>query len=259
MKNKILFGIGMAVSFIAGGVTGYFLRKKTEVTFEEVTEEELQEYARKCEEGQETVEKTEEPEDTEDPDGPQMTAGKEDSANTIDTRKVDYTKMWKEKNGAVNEAVAKAKEVYDRHSEPGEEEHLEISDDESIDILDDPPDELLPSSGAEFYGDEPDMTKMTVIWHEEDDVVTLMEEDDEGQEEEVVINEPVRYFGFDIREEFDKAEGTDIDDMGSAEALYKRNDARGILYQLIHQQGSYSRRKAQEEYGGTLYNNIWNH
>lgn len=256
MKKKILIGLGMLVSFVAGGFAGYFVRKRMEVSFEEVTEEELQEYAEKLEgmagKGDKSKEEAQSP-------GVKMSEGTEDSATTVDTRKIDYTKMWKENNGAVNEAVEKAKSVYDRHSEPGEEENLEIA--ETIAEVTEETDEIVPSSGAEFYGGNTELTRITAIWYEEDDIVTVMDEDEDDStlESETVVPNPNKYLGLDIREEFDNAEGTELEDMGSAFALYRKNARTDVVYQLIHQSGSYSRRKAQEEYGGTMYDNIWNH
>lgn len=249
MKTKILIGLGMAVSFVVGGVTGYFVRKRQEVQFVECTEEELQQFAEQ--------EEAKAKENT-----PVMAAGDKDSATTVDNRKVDYTAYWNQQKGLVKEIQEQINGVYDTADKTavGDDEDVNVTEEdldpdfkEAIENTEDIPELLVPgqvvaSSGDEFYEDS-DASKVTIFWYDRDDTVTQIDGGDEDLSNETIVQDPLEEFRFDIRKEFEKCRADELDYFGEGTVLYRKNPHMNILYQIIRYPSSYARRKAQEEFG----------
>ena len=255
MKTKILIGLGMAVSFVVGGVTGYFIRKRQEVQFVECTEEELQQFAA-------------ETEGKDDPNTLSMAAGEKDSANTVDNRKVDYTAYWNKQKNIASEIKEQIDGVYNNpNAGVGEEEDVSVTDEdldpdfkEAIENTEDIPDlvvpgQVVPSNGNEFYEDS-DETKITIFWYDRDDTVTMVDGGDPDMSHEEVVPDPLEEFRFDIKKEFEKCRADELDFFGEGTVLYRKNPHLNIQYQIIRYPSSYAKRKAQEEFGHDAYNGM---
>lgn len=283
MKTKILVAAGMFLSFVAGGIGGYFLRKRQEVSFEECSEEELQAYA----ESHGYSESADEKKETSSVNT--MASGTEDGQNSVDTRKIDYTKFWTQKKGMTKEIMSQIDQSFASYGKPGDEESTEVTDldlDEDFqegienvtDEEDDPdetgedeeeetedetpellvPGEVIPSSDNEFYDGSENAIKVTIFWYTKDGTVTKLDGEDSDLTNEVIVEDPVKEFGFSIPNEFSKCREDELDDLGEGKVLYRANPHKRIHYMIVRYPSSYRRRKVQEEFGGGGIGNVFN-
>ena len=250
----VVVGVG---GFALGLWGGWQLRKKQEVTFEVVTEEEQQAYAAKFEEKETSESKETETEEEEDDDVPQgsddiyaVPEGTDDvqDAPYIDTRKINYSDKWKRDE-------IKKKEGYGDPT-PGDEENLEPTEmDLNPDFAEAIQEEIsgprfVPISWRDFEDPNVDKERISVFWYDRDDVVTRL--CDNGEEE--VLPNPDIYVGFDLRKEFAEAEKKgelEVENAGAGLVLCREDRNTDTLIQLVRYPTSWGKRKQQEEYGGT--------
>lgn len=253
MSNKIIVAAAVVVSFGAGIATGWWLRKKQEVTFEEVTEEEQQAYAAQFEKKMEedAAEKLEEKDYEQKQDGvdqvPKIEVEQEGTNvnPAMDTRKIDYANAWKRDE-------IKQREGYGDPT-PGDPEDLSPSEsdldpDFIAAIQEEEGPRFVPISGKEFYNDD-DNEKVTVFWYDRDDVVTRLNDDDA----EEVVQEPDKFLGFDIHKAFEEADDAEEENAGLGLMLYRKDQHTDTMIQMVRYPMSYGKRTGQEEYGGTDY------
>lgn len=245
MKTKIISAAICVVSFAAGVAAGWFIRKKQEVQFVEVTEEELQEYANQCEGKSEPPE--EEQEETEEVPKIQIDQESASIDPVTDTRKQDYANAWKE-----HEKIVK-RESYGEPT-PGDPEDLnpteaDLDPDFAAAIEEENQPRFEGISGSDFYrmGGK-GSTQEVYFWYDRDDVITEQIDDDIERE---MADDELRHLGFDIRKEFETRKA-DIEEeiAGSGSMLYLEDHQRDVVISLVRYPMSYRKRRQQEEYGG---------
>lgn len=219
IKLFVAFVSGVAI----GGVGGYFLRKKSEATFEEVSEEEFEKIVQECEKNQENPTKNDEKEE--------VVAFKEDGelpkTNENESVKYNYYEQWKKK--------------YDtRTKEEPDDVKVTIDPEFSKEIGEEPID-IQPITMEEFYevagAFRSDVAAVRVNWFAKDNVIC-----DENEEP---VDNPDRKFGFVVGHVFDLFEKEDPD------VLYLRNSKQKVVYEIVKYDASYGDRVSEEEYGGT--------
>ena len=256
MNTKIVIAATAVISFGAGMAAGWWFRKKQEITFEEVTEEEQQAYAAQFEKKMEkdAAKELEEKDYEQKPDDvenvPKIEVDKGEEGTNIhpsmDTRKQDYANAWKRDE-------IKQREGYGEPT-PGDPEDLSPTkmdlDPNFEEAIRDEGPRFEPISGRDFYNDD-DNEHVTVFWYDRDDVVTRLNEDDE----EVVLDDPVKFLrGLDIRKEFkENISEAEEENAGDGLMLYRRDKHADTVIQLVRYPMSYGKRTQQEEYGGTDY------
>lgn len=235
MKQIIISSIVGVLCFAAGCAAGWMARKKTEVQFEEVTEEEL--YA--C--AEEDMNKKGKKEDNLT-DEPQLLSSSKTQHETIDTQKTAYWDKYKNEAGKykLHSELAKGEEPVITEEEPPE-----LDTEEEL-VIDDIPDKNVPhveesdEDEFEYWLGEPDgeYQAMEVNWFSGDDVLT--DEDNDP------ISNHQRYLGFDPKKEFAKM-GVKRDVQA---VLYRKNNLLQIIYKVVQYPSSFGKRRFVEEYGG---------
>ena len=229
--NKWIIGvIGFVVGLGGGFAAGYFVRKKTEVQFEEVTEEEL---ARVIAEDEKKEDKPKHEEDILEDKKPS------DTMKQIDTQKTQYWQKWND---------GKDTSEYLRQSDAPKNEEIVTTDD--MDIPDDPEldmdeeDEDLRHREKVEKSDESEYNywksfkdgeydTMTLAWFSGDDVTV--------DEDTFPIGNPLRYLGFLPKDVFGKTKD---------DTIYMKNNEFKVVYEIVKYDTSYDAKVHEEEYGG---------
>lgn len=246
--NKILKIIAYAVSFGAGFGVGYYLRKRSEMQFEIVSEEELNAEAEK--DTQNTPETA-----SEAPVSPSEVDIEREIAKTFERteeasesqgegigngQKIAYFRQWK---------AEEAREKYDtRTKEEPEEPVTETEEGLDKEFLDGLEEDIanLPEIEAGTIEDwyiwvgKPDgrYDPIELYWYERDDQLV------DTHEKEVERAE--LFVGFDIGKKFEEI---DSDTTGDPNVRVLFNHRRGIIYHITRINGSWALKKKAEEFG----------
>jgi len=248
--KTVVVGITAGVGGLALGLwAGWQLRKRQEIRFVEVTEEEQQAYAAQFEEKMKDEGPSESEEEQEKVPIPKIEKEEQTEGTNIDpildTRKTDYANAWK------RDEIIK-RENYGEPT-PGDPEDLSV-DEKDMDphfVAEISQERIIPISSKDFYDANNPETRETIFWYDRDDVLTHLNDD----EVEEVIDDPKEFFGggLNVQKEFDSSDDVDLEVAGSGMRLYRKDTHMDILYQLIRYPQSYGKRQEQEEYGGTDY------
>lgn len=250
MKSMIFKLIVTGIlSFVAGGVTGYFVRKKTEVTFEEVTEEELEKLAK--ENGFPTDVDTDVVHNTDELSPSEDKSSVDNNDNNhhyvLDTHKEEYFKYWK---GAQKYDTRSSDEdigddpvdfVIDDIPDTGEDDDEEVKND--LPVV-----EMSDINEFEHYSGMQDSEYdcFANFWYMKDKVLT----DDENNP----IDNAEYILGFDITMAFSKHNKENVNDEDyDPDILFMKNNKTKTIYQINRRRGAYSSLKEKEEYGGSVY------
>lgn len=238
--------VGVA-SFAAGIATGYFIRKKTEVQFEEISQEEMDELSKDIGFDQDEKEESEEPKESKESEKTEESKDieekKESKPKAIDTQKEQYFKYWKGNNTSKYDTRTSEEPEDPVISDDGLDEEFinEINEDDNLpDVEFSDLDEFIKY--AQLDGDG-EYDAFTMYWYSKDDVTLDVDEE--------LIDDP-SMFGFDIATMFQKheSEHASEDDYDPNMMFVKENNSKTI-YQIIRRRASYSKMKEQEEYGGS--------
>lgn len=240
MKRWMITALVGLASFGLGCWAGWFARGKTEIKFEEVSEEELEAYAQADGEARAQKEEKKEENTSEIPSlVPEKSTAKQ-IHETIDTNKTEYWAKWQDEAGKYrkNGKLAEGEEpVYTEE----ELDNLDLEEDLVIDS-----DEKLPvvqEIDEEEYDDwlatpDGEYSAIELTWFAGDNVVV----DDENDP----ITDPMRNLGFDPKREFAKM-NLHKNDMVS---IWRKNNVLKCVFQVNRYPATYSKRVYQEEYGG---------
>lgn len=232
MKHWIITAIVGTVAFAGGCLAGWEARKRTEVAFEEVTEEELNAY----------VQKDQEKPAKEEDQKPVISDSKSAHAQ-INTAKTEYASHWVDSESAAEKYITRSELPEGEDPVISDEDLANLDLDEKlvIDDLDDklPPIEESDEDEFERWLAEPDgeYQSIEVTWMSGDNVVV----DEDGDP----IGNHQRYLGFDPKKEFTKM---GIPKDAKAE-LYRKNNLLQVIYKVTQYPASYSTRAHQEVYG----------
>lgn len=239
MKSAIKYLFVAAVSFVGGVITGYIFKKKTsEITFEEIPEEEQAALVAASEEKQEPINIQK---------AIDKTFNEEHYEKDIDTQKVQYFKKWK-----ADEAATK----YDTTTKE-EPENAVVTTEEVT--LDKETEQFLDDIG-EVEENHPDVEPASIedweYWEKQqgntfdaeydceeilyyrDNVIT----DESGNP----ISNPGKKLGFDVPYVF---ENIDDETTGDPNVRVVINHPNGVIYRIVHKNCDYVRGKLAEEYG----------
>ena len=242
---KILSGLAV---FGAGFAAGYFVRKKTEVTFEVVSEEELDAIAE--EDAQNASQSLSEPQ--EGPSTPDVEEEIKEMQNGLtehsegigEGQKIAYFKQWK-----AEETRAK----YDtRTKEEPENVIAEVEDIPDSDFMQSIEEDILSNKNRpeiepanieewnHWVGTrDGEYDPIEILWYEGDNVFC----DSEDQ----VMDRPEKFIGFDIRKQFEKISDETTGDP-DVRVLY--NHRWKAIYHVTRINGSWGDKKKMEEFGG---------
>lgn len=241
MKKWIGTALACVASFAVGSVCGWFVRKSTEVKFEEVTEEELNAIAEA-----DTAKKDNSEEGEQEKPAPLSSATEESPLQkTLNTEKSQYWAKWKDEAGKYKPKgeLPEGEEpvIAEEPPELDTEEELIIDDDEEKDVHSTLPNiEVSDEDEFDFWDSEPDgeYQAVRVGWFSGDGVLVDDENDPIGNYQ--------RYLGFDPKKEFEKA-GIK---RGEGGVLYRKNNILQIVYEVTQYPSSFGKRRFVEEYGG---------
>lgn len=239
MKKWIITTLVGVGSFTVGAICGWVGRKRMEVQFEEITEEEMEALA----EADKAARAEKEQQKNGEQEKPAALSSETEESSlqkTINTQKTEYWAKWQD--GAGN---YKPKGELPEGEEPviSEEEPPELDTEEEL-IIDDydklPRVEESDESEFSFWSAEKDgeYQAMEVGWFSGDNILVDEENDPIGNYQ--------RYLGFDPKKEFEKA-GVKRTEEG---VLYRKNNILQIVYKVTQYPSSYGKRKFIEEYGG---------
>lgn len=229
MKHWIITAAVGVAAFIGGCFAGWEAKKRTEITFEEVTEAELETYAKEdMKKQQEKAPETIKPEEH------------KPAYEDINTAKIDYAAKWSDEAGKYR-TRGELPEGEDPVITEEDVENLDLDEDLVIDDLDSKLPAVEESDEDEFerWVAEPDgeYQAMEVTWFAGDNV--LVDEDNDP------ITNHQRYLGFDPKKEFEKL-GVKKDE---AAVIYRKNNLLQIIFQVTRYPASYGKRKFKEEFG----------
>lgn len=235
MKRWIITVVVGVASFAGGCLTGWFLRKRQEIRFEEVTEEELDRFAE--EDMEKRAAEKDEKKDSVVPNSPTSKTIHE----TIDTQKTQYWAMWQDEAGKYKQ---KGELPEDEEPVITEEDVENVNLDEDLVIDEDEKLPVVEMSDEEEYNawlSEPDgeYSAVEMTWFSGDNVVL-------DNEDNTPITNVIRCLGFDPKKEFEKM-GVKKDESA---VLYRRNNVLKTIFQVTQYPSSYSKRTYQEEFGG---------
>lgn len=240
--------------FSSGFAAGYFVRKRSEVSFEVVSEEELLAEAEKDaqnankgqfsgQEGVPTYRIEEEPEESKEG---QETAISSDSEGIGEGQKIAYFRKWK------------AEESLDKYStftsvEPDDpvSDVEDIPDSDFMQVIED--DIRKGISGPEIEAGtiedwdhwvgikDGDYDPIEIRWYEKDNVFC-----DSNDEE---MDNPEKFIGFDIRKQFEKI---NFDTTGDPNVRVLFNHRYRAIYHITRINGSWEEKKRMEDYGSEV-------
>ena len=220
MKTWVKMLLTGIAAFAAGFGAGYLAKKRTEVSIEEITEDELNELMK---ESLEQEGKTKEAEN----DIPEVA-----TSNVSQDEKEIYFRRWKETPA----------DIYDTRSESPEE--VETVDTEGIEDYLDKIDGIEPGTMADWMmvvdenGEYGEYDPIELIWYEKDNIIT----DEDGDQ----LDESDKYMGFDIKDEWVLA---DQDTTGDPNVRIIFNHKTKTVYHITRvSKISYSRLRRKEEF-----------
>lgn len=254
--NKVVTILVHAAVFAAGVATGYFIRKRGEMRFVEVTEEELAAEAEKdtqnasktASEGPESASKPDIGQRIEElfasPEVPSKPKETHASEGIGEGQKIAYFNKWK---------AQEAQDKYDTRTKEEPEDVVadveEGLDPEFMKSLDDISDEELPEieggTMADWHHwtshpeDASDYDTHELTWYEKDNVIC----DDRDEE----VERPEVYIGYDIRKQFERKPERETDDPNVRIII---NHKLRTIYHVTRVSGSWSEKRKAEEFGG---------
>lgn len=251
--NKFLRIASQFLLFGAGFAAGYFIRKRSEVSFEVVSEEELNKYA-----AQDAQNASESHSDfsaeeeinkvfsgSEGASEAKEGHSKEAGEGIGEGQKIAYFRQWKAED---------AKEKYTRSSEEPEDAVITVEEDLDPDFLQgieedirngiDRP-EIEPGTMEDWNHwsgiKDGQYSPIEILWYEEDNIIC----DDKDQE----MDRPEKFIGFDIRKQFEQIPENTTGDPDVRILINHRYDA---IYHVTRIFGSWAKKKKMEEFGGEL-------
>lgn len=249
--NKLLKIAGQILVFGAGFAAGYFIRKRSEVAFEVVSEEELDEYASQdASEGHGSPSGVDIKEEidkvfkgSEGPSKAKEGHSESTGEGIGEGQKIAYFRKWK---------ADEAKEKYDRSSEDPEDVVTAVEEDLDPEFLkgleediqkgvDRPEIEAGTIEDWDKWLGEKDglYTPIEIRWYEEDNVIC----DDKDQE----MDRPEKFIGFDIRKQFEKIP---VETTGDPDVRILFNHRYTAIYHVTRIFASWKEKKKMEEFGG---------
>lgn len=239
MKHWIITALVGVASFTVGVLAGWYGRKSQEVMFEEVTEEELEAYAKADQERRAAKEKENQESEGQQEQPLSHFPSTSKVVETINTHKMEYFEKWRDEGGKYNTKS----ELPDGEEPVITEEPPELDVDEQLEI--DDLDKNIPTveeSDEEEYNlwlSEPDgeYQPMELNWFSGDNVLT--DEDNDP------ISHPLRFLGFDPAKEFAKM-GVKKTDHG---VLYRKHNVMLVIFQITQYPASYGKTRFKEEFG----------
>lgn len=237
MKNAIKI-LALLASFGAGFAAGYFVRKRSELTIEEVTEEELQDAVKGLSEAQEDVSSDIHEEESEDTVEAQEDAVESDSEGIGEGQKIAYFKKWK-----ADAALDKYSTFTTEEPEDVVSEVEDLPDDDFINSLNE--DDIRPEIEAGTIEDwnhwiglpDGEYDAIEIRWYEHDNVIC--------DDQDTPLDNPEKFIGFDIRKRFEKI---DPNTTGDENVRVLINHRYRVVYHVTRIFGSYGDKKRAEEF-----------
>lgn len=254
MKNWIKLVISACAGFIAGGVGGYFLRKKTaEVQFVECSEEELAKLMAENEAAESDEEPARLPEITRPLDIQRAIDGGDTDGDEavgfvqMDTQKEQYFQKWKTEE--IASKYDTRTDVPEETIEEGEEEDEDYNDDDFMDNVAAEADRVVNGLDIEpgsiddwdHWSGIPDGKYDTIElnWYEGDDILT-----DENFDP---VDNPEKCVGSDIDGYFKNVPTYTTDDPDIRVVI---NHKMRVVYRINRlSNAKYGEKKAMEEFG----------
>lgn len=257
--NKVFRIVALLASFGAGFAAGYFVRKKSELKFEEVTEEELAAIAE--EDAQNASQSLSEPHEgasgveDEEEVGSLQKRSEAPLEGIGEGQKIAYFKQWK---------AEEKREKYDTRTKEEPEDVVTVEDLPETDFIKSIDEDIQNGNVKPVYQKPPvvptiepaskedwnhwvgtqdgEYDPIEIIWYEKDNV--FCDSDDEP------MDRPERYVGFDIAKLFE----TEDEDSGNPNVRIVFNHKYRAIYYITRINGSWGEKKQMEEYGGDVDN-----